>query len=85
MPRAVCAFLMLLTRPRAQRPQEMRKQASTTTERHITTSTNSALLQAPQHTRPHTHTPTHTHTHTVVEPLLKLAEEPVEDVAGQKD
>lgn len=30
-------------------------------------------------------TPRQTHTHTVGEPLLKLAEGPVEDVAGQKD
>ncbi len=54
------------------------EQATTITERHITTSTN-CPPQTPQQTH------THTHTHTVLEPLLKLAEEPVEDVAGQRD
>lgn len=56
----------------AQWPREARKQASTTTEWHITTSTNFTPPLTPQQT----------HTCTVVEPLLKLAEE---DVAGQKD
>lgn len=36
-------------------------------------------------TMPQTPRQTDTHTHTVGEPLLKMAEGPVEDVAGQKD